>query len=334
MSEKPRVTVVGSGGTVSFEGRHSLDLVEYLDYARRQHVDELLARFPELPDAAEIRSVDYRAISSSGIAPSDWLALNEVVHEVAGADPAPDGIVVTHGTATLEETVYFLGLTVKVPQTVVVIGAQRPSNALASDAGMNLLNAVRVAGSPETRGLGALTVLNDEIQAARDVTKTSTFRLQTFRSPDTGPLGYADPDGRVVVYRRPTRRHAPDTEFDVRGRTELPRVDIVYSYAGADAAAIDAFVAAGAEAIVVAGVPPGLPTPAQRTALEGARERGVIVVQSSRGGSGRVAQRTVLTEHGIVAADNLNPQKARVLAMLALTVTREPREIERIFATY
>ena len=144
----------------------------------------------------------------------------------------------------------------------------------------------------------------------------------------------ADPDGRVVIYRRPSRRHAPDTEFDVRGRERLPRVDIVYAYAGADAAAIDAFVAAGAEAIVVAGVPPGLPTPAQRAALEAAAERGVLVVHSSRGGRGRVAQRTVLSEHGIVAADNLNPQRARVLAMLALTVTRDRPEIERIFATY
>ena len=334
MGEKPRVTIIGTGGTISFEARHRLDLVEYLDYARRQHIDELLTRFPELTEAAQILGVDYRAISSSGIAPSDWLALNELVHETAAATPAPHGIVITHGTATLEETVYFLNLTSKVDQTLVVIGAQRPSTALSTDAAMNLLNAVRVAGAPESRGLGALTVLNDEIQAAREVTKTSTFRLNTFTSPDTGPLGYADPDGRVVIYRRPSRRHAPDTEFDVRGRDRLPRVDIVYAYAGADAAAIDAFVAAGAEAIVVAGVPPGLPTPAQRSALEAAAERGVLVVHSSRGGRGRVGQRTVLSEHGIVAADNLNPQKARVLAMLALTVTRERPEIERIFATY
>src|SRR6202020_2162632 len=156
------------------------------------------------------------------------------------------GIVIGHGTATLEETAYFLNLTVKVAVPVVIVGAQRPSSALSSDAGMNLVNAIRVAASPEARDMGVLVVLNDEIHAAREVTKTATLRLQTFRTPDFGVLGHADGDA-VVFYRQPLRRHAPDTEFDIRGLAGLPRVDIACAYAGGDGPAVRAFVAAGAQ---------------------------------------------------------------------------------------
>jgi len=273
-------------------------------------------------------------VSSAAVSPKDWLALNEEVHATARREAPLDGVVITHGTATLEETAYFLDLTVRVDATVVLVGSQRPATGLSSDAGLNLLGALRVAGAAEARGLGVLVLLNDEIQAAREVTKTSTLRLETFRSPDLGMLGYADPDGRVAVYRRPTRRHAPDTEFDVRGRADLPRVDIAYSYAGADGTAVEAFVAAGARAIVSASLPPGMTTPAETEALLAARRRGVHVVVSSRAGSGRVLPRRVVRERGCVVADNLNPQKARVLAMLALTVTDDAGEVQRIFDEY
>src|SRR5262249_48696419 len=146
--------------------------------------------------------------------------------------------------------------------------------------------------------------------------------------------GYADPDGRVAIYRRPSRRHAPDTEFDVRGRTELPRVDIAASYAGGDGAAIRAFVAAGARGIVSASLPPGVTTPAETEALLEARRQGILVVVSSRAGSGRVLPRTAVRKQGLVVADNLTPQKARVLAMLALTRTEDPAEIQRMFDEY
>jgi L-asparaginase len=205
---------------------------------------------------------------------------------------------------------------------------------MSSDAPLNLLNAVRTAISPNARGLGVLVVLNDEIQAAREVTKTSTFRLETFKTPDLGMLGYADVDGEIAIYRKPTRRHAPDTEFDVRGLSELPRVDITYSYGGADKTAIEAFVDAGARGIVIATQAPGRVTPEEHEASIEARKRGVIVVHSCRAGSGRVVKRKVLEEHGIVVADNLNPQKARVLTMLALTKTSEPTEVQRMFDEY
>jgi L-asparaginase len=331
---KRRVGLIGTGGTISSIGRDSLDVWEYMDSARKAEPDELLVRFPEVAAAAEIVPVRFRAVGSTAIGPAEWLELDAAVHEAVRRDAPLDGLVITHGTATLEETAYFLNLTLKVEIPVVVVGAQRPATGLSSDAAMNLLNALRVAAAPEARGLGVLVLLNDEIQAAREVTKASTLRLETFRSHDLGMLGYADPDGRVAIYRKPTRRHAPDTEFDVRGRTGLPRVDVAASYAGADGTAIRAFVAAGARAIVSASLPPGVVTPGEREAMREAHERGVLVVVSSRAGSGRVLPRTSLREAGFVVADNLNPQKARVLAMLALTRSEEYAEVQRIFDEY
>jgi L-asparaginase len=331
---RARVAVIGTGGSISTVGRHSLDLHEYSHYGRTLEVDELLEMFPEVRTVAEIEPVRFRALPSTAVGPGDWLELNELVHRVAAIEPPPAGIVITHGTATLEETAYFLNLTVKVDLPVVLVGAQRPPNGLSTDAGLNLVGAARVAASPAARGLGVLVLLNDEVQAAREVTKSATYRLETFRSPDLGMLGYADPDGEVVVYRAPTRRHAPNTEFDVRGRTELPRVDVAYAYAGADGTAVRAFVAAGARGIVSAGLAPGRVPPAEAAALAEARRQGTLVVQSSRAGSGRVIEPRRLREQGIVSADNLNPQKARVLAMLALTLSDEPAEAQRMFAEY
>jgi L-asparaginase len=176
--------------------------------------------------------------------------------------------------------------------------------------------------------------MNDEVQSAREVAKTSNFRLQAFQTPDFGVLGNVDPDGVVTIYRRPVRRHAPDAEFDVGGIQELPSVEIVYSYAGASARAIEAFVEASVKGIVVAGTPPGRASPAQRVALVDAVKRGVLIVQSSRAGSGRVIQRSDDRAAGFIAADNLNPQKARVLAMLALSCTNDRAAITKMFIEY
>jgi L-asparaginase len=333
ISARPRVALIGTGGTISSVGRDPLDVWEYMDHSTKLEADEIVAQVPELAAVGEVIPVRHRAIGSPAIGPKDWLELTTLIHEVVARE-APAGIVITHGTATLEETAYFLNLTAKVATPIVVVGAQRPFSGLSTDARMNLVGAVRVAGSPEARGLGVLVVLNDEIQAARDVTKGSTLRLETFRTHDLGMLGYADPDGRVAIYRRPTRRHAPDTEFDVRAASSLPRVDIAYSYAGADAAAITAFIAAGARAIVSASMAPGTTTASEMDALIDARRRGVVVVLSTRAGSGRVLPRTALRERGFVVADNLSPQKARILAMLALTVTDAPERIQSMFDSY
>jgi L-asparaginase len=247
------------------------------------------------------------------------------------------GIVVTHGTNTLEETAYFLNLTVRHDRPVVLVGAQRPSTAISADGPLNLLNAVRVAVSPQARGKGVLVVMNDEINAAREVTKTSTFRVETFRSPDLGFLGYADGD-RVAFYRASTRRHTANSEFDVRGLRELPAVEIVYSYLEPSPAMLQALLAAGTPGIVFAGTGGGGLSRAEETALQAALASPAasrpVLVRSSRTGSGRVTDLARFDALGMIPADNLNPQKARILLMLALTRTRDPAEIRRMFAEY
>ena len=335
MSEqKPRIAFIGTGGTISFEGRNSLDLSEYMDFGTQITVSEILAHFPEVGQTVDMVPFDFRVVESTDLSPNDWRELSEKVHEVDQNGDAIDGIVITHGTASLEETAYFLHLTVKTELPVVVIGSQRPSSGFATDAGSNLLAAVRTAASSEARGLGVVTLLNEEIQCARDVTKGSTLRLEAFRTPDLGMLGYADPDGTIAIYRKPARPHTAATEFDLSKITDFPRVDIVASYAGADGAAIDAAVNAGAKAIVISTFAPGLLTPSQRVAVERALAQGVVIVFSSRAGSGRVQRRESMRKRGIVAADNLNPQKARVLAILALTQSTDSEDIQRMFDTY
>lgn len=330
---KPAVAVIGTGGTIASIGGDGLELVRYIDRKQMLPVDELLARTPELAQVADVTPIAYDVLQSHGIGPGDWLALVSKIHTIVAERPGLDGIVITHGTATLEETAYFLNLTLEVDIPVVLVGAQRPATAVSGDGPLNLVNGVRTAGSPDARGMGVMIVLNDEIQAAREGTKTSTLRLQTFRSPDFGALGHADADG-VVFYRAPLRRHAPDTEFDVSTFDALPRVDIVHAYAGADGAAVQACVDAGALGIVAAGFAPGLVPPAQLEALNEAARAGIAVAHCSRAGSGRVPALGASHAHDSVTADNLTPQKARILLMLGLTRTREATELQRMFDTY
>lgn len=331
---KPRIAFIGTGGTISFEGRNSLDLSEYMDFGKQITVSEILAHFPEVGQTADMVPFDFKVVESTDLSPNDWRELAEKVHEVDQNSDAIDGIVITHGTASLEETAYFLHLTVKTDLPVVVIGSQRPSSGFGTDAGSNLLAAVRTAASSEARGLGVVTLLNEEIQCARDVTKGSTLRLEAFRTPDLGMLGYADPDGTIAIYRKPARPHTAATEFKLSKITDFSRVDIVASYAGADGVAIDAAVNAGAKAVVIATFAPGLLTPSQRQAVERALAQDVVIVFSSRAGSGRVQRRESMRKRGIIAADNLNPQKARVLALLALTQSTDVEDIQRMFDTY
>ncbi len=330
---KPKVAFIGTGGTISSLGNGPLDLQEYATAGTMMQADEVLARWPETALVADMIPVRYRAIPSPAIGFPDWKALAALCGQLVADHPDLAGIVIGHGTATLEETAYFLNLTVKVSVPVVLVGSQRPSSALSSDAGMNLVNAIRVAASPEARGMGVLAVLNDEIHAAREVTKTSTLRLQTFRTPDFGVLGHADGDA-VAFYRRPIRQHAPDTEFDIAELEALPRVDISYAYAGGDGVAARAFVAAGARGIIAAGFAPGFCPPGEFEVLTEAARQGIVVVQCTRAGSGRTYRSAKLRDAGFLIADNLNPQKARILLALALTMTSDPETIMRMFRTY
>jgi len=329
----PRIAVIGTGGTISSLGASSLDVLDYPDFGQKLSREALLERFPETRLAADPIALTFRQVGSTEIGPKERVELRATIHRIARDDPAVAGFVIPHGTAILEETGFFLNLTLAVAQPVVLVGAQRPASALGSDAGMNLVNALRVAGSSEARGKGVLAVLNDEIHAARDVVKTSTYRLQTFRSLDFGALGHVDGDG-VHFYRSPSRRHMPDSQFAASNLDTLPRVEIIYSYAGADGALVEAAVAAGARGIVSAGFAPGSPTPQQRTAFERAAKSGVVVVQCSRAASGRVAPRRRLRESGIVAGEDLSPQKARLLLMLAVSTTSDVIAIQQAFQIY
>ena len=333
MPNLPRVAVIGTGGTISSLGNGSLDVLNYPDFGQKLTTEALLDKFPETRLVAELVPVTYKQVGSTALGPEDWLELRRIIHRIARDDPTIAGFVIPHGTATLEETGFFLNLTLGVQQPVVLVGAQRPASALGTDAGTNLVNALQVAGSPGARGKGVLAVLNNEIHPARDVVKTSTYRVQTFRSLDFGALGHVDGDG-VHFYRASLKAHMPDTEFAARELTDLPRVDIGLSYAGADAALIDAAVGAGAKGIVSAGFAPGSPTPAQQDALVAATKAGIVVVQCSRAASGRVAPRRRLKETGIVAGEDFSPQKARILLMLLLTTTCDVAEIQAAFAKY
>jgi L-asparaginase len=331
-SPLPRIAVIGTGGTISSLGSSSLDVLDYPDFGEKLSCEALLDRFPETRLVAEPVPVTFRQVGSTAIGPADWLELRALIHRMAGEDPEIAGFVIPHGTATLEETAFFLNLTLGVAQPVVLVGAQRPASALGSDAGMNLVNALRVAGAPEARGKGVLVVLNDEIHPARDVVKTSTYRVQTFRSLDYGALGHVDGDG-PHFYRAPLKAHMPETPFAAREIAELPRVDILYSFAGADGTLVEAAVKAGARGLVSAGFAPGSPSPAQQSALVEAARSGIVVVQCTRA-TGRVAPRRRLRETGIVAGEDFSPQKARILLMLMLTTTSDIAAIQEAFQAY
>ncbi|MGH7833631.1 MAG: asparaginase [Candidatus Binatia bacterium] len=333
MSELPRVALIITGGTIDSVGKDRLDLAWYIEAGKRLDTGQLLAQIPEVQSIARVEEFPFRRLPSHALVGKDWLDLVGTIHAIFDEDKA-DGIVITHGTNTIEETAYFLSLTLKTEKPVVLVGSMRPASAISADGYLNLLNAVRVAADPASRGRGALLVMNDTIYGGRDVTKTATYRVETFQGRDLGPLGYADADGRLVFYHRTAKKHTLETEFDVRKLESLPRVDVVVSYVGADGTMIDAAVAAGAKGIISAGTGAGRPTPAEDEAFDRAAKKGVMMCQSSRVGSGRVVRSPSLVRRGFVAADNLQPWKARLLLSLALTVTSSPDEIQRMFDTY
>ena len=312
---RPRVAIIGTGGTIASVGVDSLDLIAYVRTGKVYALDELLAQVPELEQVVEPVQAPFRQVHSTAIGPADWPELTAHIEQTLNDDPSLEGVVVTHGTATLEETAYFLNLTLKTDKTVVVVGAQRPPSGISTDAFLNIVNGARVAAAPEARGMGVLVCLNDEIHGAREVTKTSTLRLQTFRTPDFGLLGHADND-RIAIYRRPVRTHAPNTPFDAS--KSLPRVDIAISYAGSDGGQIRGLLASKPTGIIVGGFAPGLTTPGERAAIEDAIAAGIAVVQGTRAVSGRVVGIPDYRPDGVIIADNLSVQKARILLMLAL----------------
>lgn len=326
------IRILATGGTIAGTGATSATTVGYT--AAKVGVDQLIEAVPALKQVAEVTGEQVFQIASENMTDEYWLKLAKRVNTLLAQNDV-DGIVITHGTDTLEETAYFLDLVVKSRKPVVLVGAMRPSTAMSADGPFNIYNGVVLAASPEAAGKGVLVCLNDEINAARDVTKTNTATLDTFRAPELGLLGYMQ-NNKPHFYRLPARKHTADSEFDIASLETLPKVDIVYGYANVTRTPVDALVAAGAKGIIHAGVGDGSVHNAVKPALIEARKQGVIVVRGSRTGNGIVARNGEANDDELdfVVSDTLSPQKARILLMLALTKTNQTSDIQRMFYTY
>jgi len=297
-------------------------------------IDAMLAAVPSIKEIANIRGEQISSVGSQDMTLQIMLTLAKRCNELLSKDDV-DGIVITHGTDTMEETAYFLNLTVKSEKPVVLVGSMRPSTAVSADGPLNLYNAVGVAADPYARGRGVLVVMNDWIHGAHSLTKTSTTAVQTFMSPLRGLVGVSS-YGKNDFYNTPQWKHTAGSEFDVTNVTTLPRVDILYAYADMPPDLIDASVANGAKGIVIAGVGNGNMNKASLEAAARAVKKGVVVVRSSRVVTGTVGRNVEVNddEMGFIASDELNPQKSRILLMLALLKPRSMAELQTLFQTY
>jgi len=332
-SRLAQIVVLGTGGTIAGTAAES---TEFHDYKAGQvGIQRLVDALPGLNKRATVRSEQLFQVNSATLTNDHWLKLSHRITQLLG-QPDVDGIVVAHGTDTLEETAYFLNLVTKSRKPVVIVGSMRPASAISADGPINLYNAVLLAASPDAAGKGVLVVLNDQISGARDVMKTNTSNTDTFRNWELGFMGYMR-DGVPHFYRVSTRAHTLDTPFDVSTLDTLPQVDIVYGYVNMNGVAVDAFVDAGSQAIIYAGVGEGTTADSGiEPALIRARQKNVVVVRSSRVGNGMVTRSLSNRddELGFVAADTLSPQKARILTMLALTRTHDIARIQQMFYDY
>lgn len=335
-AQLPHVHFVATGGTISNKD------------GGRLTAEELAKNMPGVERYARVTHEQFANVASSELTLTQWLGLAKRVNEVFATDKELAGVVVTSGTDTLEETAFFLHLTVRDPRPIVVVGSMRNPSTIGYEGAANLLEGVRVAADPASRNKGALVVLNDEINSARNVTKTDALRLQTFRSREYGQLGVVDRD-RVVFFNQITQRHNEQNEFDLSKVTELPRVDVIMVYQGASGDLIKAAVDNGAKGIVIAVAGAGATSGTQNEGLNYAASKGVFIVTSTRTGSGRIAppQRNDAPPPGVqvtpeqqrrrqwtIAGEDHTPVKARVLLMVALTKTTDRRELQRIFSEY
>lgn len=327
-----KIVILASGGTISGSGLTALDFKDYKTGSYT--IEDITRSVPQLAELAEITVEQLFNISSCDITSEHWIFIKQRVEHYL-IERGYDGAVITHGTNTLEESAYFLNLTLATDKPVVFVGSQRPLDVLGSDAGINLHRAVRVAVDEQSRGKGVLIVLNDEINAAREGTKTNTYRLQTFQSGQMGLLGYVDIDGTVQYYREPVRKHTIHSRFSQVPLQALPEVAIVYSYLGAKGDVIRYLTESKRyQGIVVAGTGAGKVSSDEELALAEASRQGIFVVRSSRVGNGRVTALNQYQGYGFVTADNLLPQKARILLMLALLETNRKDAIQQFFHEY
>lgn len=325
------IKILATGGTIAGKAASSTQMTGYT--AGAYSVQDLLDSVPSLSDLANISGEQVCNIDSSSMTDALLLQLAQRCNELLTSKDV-DGIVITHGTDTMEETAFFLNLTVKSDKPIVLVGAMRPATAVSADGPLNIINAVKVATCAESVGKGVLVVMNDEIYSGRDVTKTNTTNVATFKAPNAGALGFVV-GGEVRYYYSSVRPHTLQSEFDVSGVAALPRVDIIYTHIGEDRVLVDAVCAAGAQGVIYAGSGMGSIHRVVEPALVEAVSKGIIVVRSSRTGSGVVAEGLVRwQDEGFLYADNLNPQKARLLLQLALLKTHERSEVQKIFTKY
>ncbi|MGR5113805.1 L-asparaginase 2 [Photobacterium damselae] len=330
-TDLPNIKILATGGTIAGAGQSA---TESNYTAGKVGVDALIAAVPDMTKIADISGEQVVSIGSQDMNDEVWLKLAKRVNELLAQDDV-DGIVITHGTDTMEETAYFLDLTVKSKKPVVLVGAMRPSTAMSADGPVNLYNAVVAATDEDSKGRGVLVTMNDTIFDARDVTKTNTTSVNTFQSPNFGPLGYIH-NSDAKYQRSPERKHTTETVFDVSKLTSLPKVGIVYNYANASDLPVKALIDAKFDGIVSAGVGNGNLYHTVFDQLEKASKDGIMVVRSSRTPTGSTTLDAEIDDakYGFVASGTLNPQKARILLMLSLTQTKDYKDVQKMFQYY
>jgi len=328
--KKANITILATGGTIAGAAASGTQ-AGYTSGA--VNIDAMIAAVPGIKDLATIKGEQISNVGSQDMSFDIMLKVAKRINELAKSNDV-DGIVITHGTDTMEESAFFLNLTVKTDKPVVMVGSMRPSTAVSADGPLNLYNAVAVAADPKAKGRGVLVVMNDWIHGAHSLTKTSTTAVQTFMSPVRGLVGVSA-YGKNDFYTSPEWKHTTQSEFDISQVTSLPRVDIIYAYEDMSPALIEAS-ASGAKGIVIAGVGNGNMNKASVDAAANAVKKGIVVVRSSRVATGNVGRNVELDDDklGFIASDELNPQKARILLTLALLKNRNPKELQELFYKY
>ncbi|APA48127.1 type II asparaginase [Campylobacter jejuni] len=327
---KSRIAILGTGGTIAGFIDSTIATTGYT--AGAIDIDVLIKAVPQIRDLADISWEQIANIDSSNMCDEIWLRLAKKIAKLFAE--GIDGVVITHGTDTMEETAYFLNLTIKSDKPVVLVGAMRPSTAISADGSKNLYNAVALVANKEAKNKGVMVAINDKILSARGVVKTHSLNVDAFSSPDFGDLGYIV-DGKVFFYNNVTKAHTKNAPFDVSKLTSLPKVDILYSYSNdGSGVAAKALFEHGTKGIVVAGSGAGSMHKNQKDVLKELLKKGLKVVVSSRVVAGCVAVSDSDEKLGFISAEDLNPQKARVLLMLALTKTSDPKKIQEYFLKY
>lgn len=327
---KSRIAILGTGGTIAGFIDSTIATTGYT--AGAIDIDVLIKAVPQIRDLADISWEQIANIDSSNMCDEIWLRLAKKIAKLFAE--GIDGVVITHGTDTMEETAYFLNLTIKSDKPVVLVGAMRPSTAISADGPKNLYNAVALVANKEAKNKDVMVAINDKILSARGVVKTHSLNVDAFSSPDFGDLGYIV-DGKVFFYNNVTKAHTKNAPFDVSKLTSLPKVDILYSYSNdGSGVAAKALFEHGTKGIVVAGSGAGSIHKNQKDVLKELLKKGLKVVVSSRVVAGCVAVSDSDEKLGFISAEDLNPQKARVLLILALTKTSDPKKIQEYFLKY